>query len=530
MKSCCEKKVCNKKKNFFLFSFFVLGLILLSYFAKIDYIEKVVKKSSYSASVLKYTKKKIGLLNAKNIKNRKNRKLSSTGVALNLKVEKFVLKNGLTVLLYEDHVTPSLLTYVQWVKMGSSDEPKGKTGYAHFFEHLLFKGTKNVSAEEFEITTSILGGSNNAFTSYDSTVYYMNLSSLQLEWAIKTESERMKKLILFDPSKRKLAESLISSERGAVTDEKIRREESSVGQLMWKSLFKRLYKGSNYAHSIIGSMEDLNQSTVEDFQDFYQKYYTPNNIVIAIGGDFNSAQAKKWIYQYYDQIPSNKVDRLAFTKPDPVQAAVINFSDIQKQKQLKNSKYQLKKILQSQFIMGYPGVSISHKDKYALELLISILSRGPAARLDKILDVQKNLVSSIYAGHYPLNRVGALYFGAEILPKSSIKEVLDIIQSEIKKIQNFGILEEELKVAKNQLQYAEVQELKTIHNKTMNLVTSEVFEGGYSQFFTKLDKYNLVSVKDIQRVAKQYLKLSSRVLVQAFTKQEQEVVDHLKTR
>lgn len=508
MKSCCEKKFGNKKKTIFAFGAFLFGLVLLGYFSNFNYVNNLDKPSNTKVNKLESFKK-----------NSKNRKLSSIGAQLNLKVEKLVLKNGLTVLLYEDHKTPSLLTYVQWVKMGSSDEPKGKTGYAHFFEHLLFKGTENISAKEFEITTSILGGSNNAFTSYDSTVYYMNLSSLQLEWAIRSESERMKKLILFDPAQRKLAESLISSERGVVTDEKIGRE-SSVGSLIWQTLFKILYKGSNYSHSIIGSMTDLNKATVEDFHDFYKKYYSPNNIVIAIGGDFDSIQAKKWIYQYYDHIPSSKVDRLAFSEPLEVKTSIINFLDIQKEKQLKNSKYRFKKVLQSQFIIGYPGVSISHKDKHALELLISILSRGPAARLDKILDVQKNLVSSIAAGHYPLNRLGALYFEADILPKSSVKEVLDIIQTEIKKIQDFGVSEKELSVAKNQLQSAEINGLKTVHDKTMQLIRAEVFEGGYDQFFTKLDKYNLVSIQDIQRVAKYYLQLSKRVLVQALTDEE----------
>lgn len=551
MKSCCDKVVFSKKKRVFYFFLLIVALIILAYFVKLNYITTLVKSSSSKHQNVAWensnqnsrqnsNQNKVSKLkNSLNNKNARNRKLSSAGATLNLKVEtsvgatlnlkveKIVLKNGLTVLLYEDHATPTLLTYVQWVKVGSSDEPKGQTGYAHFFEHLLFKGTDNISAEEFEITTSILGGHNNAFTSYDSTVYYMDLSNLQLEWAIRAEAERMKKLVLFDPSKRARAEALIKSERGAVTDEKIRGE-SKIDSLMFKALLKNLYKGSGYAHSIIGSMEDLNKSTVEDFHAFYKKYYSPNNIVVAIGGDFDSNQAKKWIYEHYGNIPASKIDRLKFVQPELAKNTTIDFEDIQKAKQQKNSKYQFKKVLQSQFVMAYPGVSITHKDKYAIDLLISVLSGGPAARLDKILDTQKNLVSGVYAGNYPLNRVGSLYFGANILPKSSVKEVLSIIQKEIEKLQKHGVSEEELKVAKNQLQLAEIEELKTVYNKTMSLIRAEVFEGDYTHFFTQLDRYNLITTADVQKVAKKYLKLEHRVLVQAFTDNEQEKISKKK--
>ncbi|MBE8221550.1 MAG: insulinase family protein [Bdellovibrionales bacterium] len=498
MKSCFKKNTYNKKKIFILFA----ALVSVSYFANLYY--KTTTKKTYTKNQHLNT-------------NNKNRNLSSLGAVLNLKVEKFVLNNGLTVLLCEDHSTPTLLTYVQWVKTGSSDEPSGQTGYAHFFEHLLFKGTENISSEEFEITTSVLGGSNNAFTNYDSTVYHMNLSNVQLEWAIKSESERMKKLILFDPSKKSEAEALINSERGAVTDEKIRGE-SSVSSLMFKSLLQNLYKGSGYSHSIIGSMEDLNKSTLQDFHDFYKKYYSPNNTVIAIGGDFDPSQAKKWIYKYYDSIESSKINRLKFTKPDFVKAKDIDFKDIQKEKQLKNNKYKFKKVLQSQFIFAYPGVFITHKDKYAIDILMHILSGSTSSRLDKIIYVQKNLVSDIYAGNYPLNRVGAIYFGANILPKSSVKEVLDIIQQEIKNLQKNGVSKEELQIAINQLQFLEVDEIKTVYKKTMNLISAEVLEGDYNNFFTKLEKYNLVTASDVQRVAKKYLRLESRILVKAIAK------------
>ncbi|MBE8162499.1 MAG: insulinase family protein [Bdellovibrionaceae bacterium] len=516
-----NKKKSNKKKYIFTFIFLFTGVVGASYWINRTFNVATIGVNNTAFLHTSYKKKAITNLTKKTVQNRK---LSSAGAILNLNVEKLVLDNGLTVLLYEDHTTPTLLTYIQWVKVGSRYEPKGQTGYAHFFEHLLFKGTKNISSEELEITTSILGGRNNAFTNYDSTVYYMDLSSAQLEWAVRFEAERMEKLILFDPAKRAQAEALINSERGAVTDEKLRGE-SSIGALMFQSLLKVVYKGSGYGHSIIGSMKDINKSTVEDFQAFYTKYYSPNNIVVAIGGDFNSAQAKKWIKQYYGHIPKNKINSPSFVEPQLVKNTNIFFKDIQKEKQLNNNKYKLKTVLQSQFVMSYPGVFISHNDKPALDLLMSILSGGPAARLDKTIDVQKNLVSSIYAGNYPLDKAGILYFGANILPKSSVKEVLSIIEKEIKNLQVNGVSEEELTISKNRLQMEEVEGLKTVHNKTMGLITAEVLEGNYQHFFTQLDKYNLVTVKDIQKVAKKYLQLSKRVLVQALTSDER-VANH----
>lgn len=449
----------------------------------------------------------------------KKRNLSSLGAQLNSQVTKLVLDNGLSVLLYEDHTTPTLLTYVQWVKVGASDEAKKKTGYAHFFEHLLFKGTDTVSSKEFEITSSILGGRNNAFTSYDSTVYFMDLSSLQLEWAIKTEASRIKNLILFDPTKRAQAEAVINSERGAVVDEKIRAE-SSVSSLLFQEFFKTIFKNSNYEHAILGSMQDLNKATVEDFKAFYTKYYSPNNIVVAIGGDFDTKQAIKWIKQYYGKIKSSKINKIAFTPPKVANNIQIDFKEIQATKQLKNSKYKFKKVFQSQFIMGYSGVSIAHKDEIALDVLANILSGGPASRLDRILDTQKNLVNSIYAGHYSLSRLGAFYIGAGALPNVKLENIIAIIDQEIEDIQKNGVSRNELQVAKNQLQFAEIDELKTVHNKTMGLVTAEVFKGDYRSFFTQTTQYESISINDIQKVAKKYLTKNNRVLIRALADKE----------
>ena len=183
---------------------------------------------------------------------------------LELKVEKYKLKNGLTVLLHQDKSTP-VVSFHQWYRVGSRNESIGRTGLAHFFEHLMFKGTKKYSGKEFEKLIKLNGGSNNAFTSFDYTGYYVNLPAGKIDKILDIESDRMQNL-LFDPK-------TIQSEREVVKEERRYRVENRVQGYLREALFSTVFKVHPYNWPVIGSMKDLNAASIDDLKKFYKVHY-----------------------------------------------------------------------------------------------------------------------------------------------------------------------------------------------------------------------------------------------------------------
>ena len=218
---------------------------------------------------------------------------------INFPVEKIKLKNGMTVLLHQDRSIP-MISFHQWYRVGSRHEKPGRTGLAHFFEHLMFKGTKKISRDQLEVLIQANGGSNNAFTSRDYTGYYVDFPSGQLELAMQIESDRMRNLI-FDMA-------AIQSEREVVKEERRMRVEDSVDGSIMEATYSTVFKAHPYRWPVIGYMADLNAATIEDLKEFYRAYYAPNNTVLVVAGDFELSKAKSLVNKYYGSIKSETED------------------------------------------------------------------------------------------------------------------------------------------------------------------------------------------------------------------------------
>lgn len=408
---------------------------------------------------------------------------------LDFPVEKYKLPNGMRVLLHEDHSSPLVSVY-QIFNVGSKDEKVGQKGLAHFFEHMLFKGTKKYPRDKFEKLIKSNGGSNNAFTSYDMTAYHEHMPAGKLEIILDIESDRMKNLIIKKED--------VDYEREVVKSEKRYSYDDNPSGLSSNKLMSLVFKGTSYEDPIIGYTEDLNNTSLREFKEFYKKYYVPNNSILVVAGDFDSKKAKKWIREYYSSWPEKKILRLP-EKP------------LKEQK--KKRALSLKKKIQSPFArMGFAIPSALSKDVRALELLSQILGQGESSRLHKRF-VDKGKASSMVSYAYPLMRGGIFEIFMQLPKKGNISKVIEELRGEVEKLREVKVSDKELKKAKNQFLRYYISSLKKVKRRAYFLGESEFYYGDYKKGFELVDAYEKVTREDVMNVAKKYLKPERENLV-----------------
>jgi len=420
---------------------------------------------------------------------------SVASVKLDLKVEKYKLKNGLTVLLHQDLTVP-VVSFHQWYRVGSRNEKKGRTGLAHFFEHLMFKGTTKYSGADFERLVKLNGGSNNAFTSFDYTGYYVNLPSGQIEKILDMESDRMQNL-LFE-------QKTIDSEREVVKEERRYRVENSVQGYMREALFSTLYKVHPYHWPVIGYMKDLNAATIPDLKEFYKTYYSPNNSVLVLAGNFNIPNVKKLIEKYYGPVPAQKLPEVNLPK-EPGQLAT-------RTKKLK------KDVQNPSFYVAYKTTAAGEADSYVLDIISSILGGGETSRLYQRLVYKGQIATQAFSYSYTPKDPGLFAVFSSVKSKKYLKRNKQIVLEELKKLKTKKVTDKELERAKNQFMKSYVDTLQTVSSKARTIALNEILFGDYTEFLRDLDKYNKVSKDDIMRVAKKYFKPESSVYVEVTKK------------
>jgi zinc protease len=400
---------------------------------------------------------------------------------IHLDVKTFNLANGLEVLVHEDHTTP-LVSFQQWYRVGSRNEKPGMTGIAHFFEHLMFKGTKKFSSDDFENLIQANGGANNAFTTFDYTGYYVDLPASKIEIIFQIESDRMINL-LFDPVS-------IQSEREVVKEERRFRLENRVEGYLSEAVFASVFKVHPYKWPVIGSMADLNSISLEQFQDFYKTYYSPNNSIIVIAGAVQFSKVKDLIQKYFGSIPGQTVPPLNVT---------------QEPEQKSQRLVTLKKDIQNPyFTIAYKAVPAGHKDQYVMDLLSNILSEGPSSRLYKKMVYKEQLATSIYSYAYTPIDSGIFNITSSLKPGKSLDKSIELVLSEIEKLKTQAVSSEELTKAKNQVIKSYVDSLKTVSGKARAIATNQIMFGDYKVMLDDLDKYMAVTADDIQRVSRNY--------------------------
>ncbi len=405
--------------------------------------------------------------------------------------KQFTLDNGLRVVLSEDHTAPVVGVAVYY-DVGSRNEVKGRTGFAHLFEHMMFQGSENVGKAEYFQYVENNGGVLNGSTHADFTNYYEFLPSNQLELALWLESDRMRSL--------KITPENLKNQQEAVKEEK---RLSIDNQPYWPSLIKMdemTYHNWANAHSSIGSMEDLNAANIKDVKQFFDTYYAPNNAVLAIAGDIDASKAEALVRKYFATIPRQKA-------PPPVDVTEPETS-VQKTATATDAQAQV------------PALAIAWKiparrspDFYAIVLLKSILFDGASARLYQKL-VKEKAVSLEVQGFLEARRGPGSVAVFTIHKTEAISEdVQKMIESEIERIAKDGVPEEELAKVKNQYRLGrflggsdggEYESLQTALGRAMALAEYALFDGDPSLINTETDRYLSVTPEQIRAAARKY--------------------------
>lgn len=417
--------------------------------------------------------------------------LPFAGFAQNIKFTEYDLPNGLHVILHEDHSTPIVAVTVLY-HVGSKNEQVGRTGMAHFFEHLLFEGSENIGRGEYAKYVENAGGGLNANTTQDRTFYYDLLPSNQLELGLWLESERMLHA--------KVESVGIETQREVVKEEKrMRYDNQPYGQLFPEAL-SHAYKKHPYAWAPIGSMEDLNAAKDEDFVNFYKTFYVPNNAVLSIAGDINPEQAKQLIDRYFATIPKG-------TKAIP-RPTVVEPTNLGEVRDTIWGKDELPMILEAYHIpaQGTP-------EFYAVDMLNTLLSNGQSSRLNKHLVDEKELALFCGAFTFNLEDPGlTLAFGLANMGVDP-KTLEDGMNAEFDQVKTELVSEQEFQKLRNQIESDFIQRNSSMAGIAESLANYYTYYGNANLINTEIERYMKVTREDLSAAAKKYYTPQNRVVL-----------------
>lgn len=410
--------------------------------------------------------------------------------APNIRFEKYTLPNGLKVILHRDSTVPVVVVSTLY-HVGSKNEDTSRTGFAHFFEHLLFEGSKNIKRGEFDKYITNAGGNNNANTSFDRTFYYELLPSNQLGLGLWLESERLMHA--------KIEDIGVETQRQVVKEEKRQRVDNQPYGTFMENIFKRAYKEHPYRWMPIGSMDHLNQAKLDEFVKFYNTFYVPNNCVLSIAGDIDIAQTKAMVERYFGPIPKgNTIVRPSIKEP-PLGGEVRDVVE---------DNIQLPAVLQA-----YRGPAQGTPEYYAFQMLGKIVSGGPSSRMNKIIVDQKQ--QGVFAGAFPFAMEDDGLFITLSIANAGVKpEALELsIDSIITGLKTELVGEREFQKVKNQTEAEFIQTNSSVAGIAESLANYEVYFGDANLINTEIEKYRKVTRQDILAVAKKYLQKDNRVVL-----------------
>ncbi len=404
--------------------------------------------------------------------------------------KEFKLKNGLRVLLVEDHTAPVVSVAITF-DVGSRNERQGRTGFAHLFEHLMFTGSQNVGKNEYSLLIDTNGGSNNATTNEDRTLYFASVPSNQLDMILFLEADRMRNL--------DVTQENLDTQRNAVQEERRLGVDNQPYGKTGEKFQETMYDNFAYKHSVIGSMDDLNAASLKDVTDFFRMYYAPNNAAMALVGDFKQDIALSKIKNYFESIPSQPAPPAVDTR-EPEQTAERRFT-------LEDPLARL-----PQLLIGYKGIIANTADFYAMQVLNQALATGQSSRLYQNLVKGKELVTGISAFTNGMRGNGDYQIRATVAPGKKIEEVEAAINEEITLIQREPIAEWELAKAKNSSRRSSIQLLQSSLGRATRLTQYAVFYNDPNLINTQFQKIEAVTKEEVQRVAVKYLKSTNRTV------------------
>jgi zinc protease len=401
------------------------------------------------------------------------------------------LPNGLTVVLEEDHSTPIVHAQL-WYHVGSRNEKTGRTGFAHLFEHLMFKGSKNVEPEGHTSMIASVGGQSNAYTQDDVTVFWETVPSQYLPLVLWLEGDRMATL--------RIDKDTFANERAVVKEERRMRVDNQPYGRLSEIIFDQAFSVHPYKHATIGSMSDLEAASVDDVRDFYHTYYVPENATLVLVGDFDSAQALQLVTQYLGRVPkaerpvprdipkeppSTREKRMTLQEPWPLPAVVVAYH------------------------ITYDG----HPDSYPLHIASKVLSDGQSSRIYKKLVYDEGIALAASGEANIIEDPNLFYAVAFIQPGHRPEEAVDALIAEFDRLKAEPITEHELQRAKNQFARDYILGRESNKDKAMMLAHAVVIHHDIKTADGEFDIFQKLTTADVQRVARTYFTPENRLVL-----------------
>jgi len=426
---------------------------------------------------------------------------TSTAEHIKLDLKEHRLKNGLRLILSEDHSSP-IISFQVWYNVGSRNEKPGTTGISHLFEHMMFKGSINVEPEEHGRIIQQNGGTDNAFTARDMTAYFENLPSSQLELAMRLEADRMAHL--------RLTADTLTSEREVVKEERRMRVDNSLFGKLSEALYSTAFTRHPYRWPVIGWMSDIDSISLEDCKAFYSSYYAPNNATIILIGDIDFQETISIAEKYFGNIPSAELTE-----------GVVHVEEIQREEREKGI------FVDASFpwlAVAYHIPEAAHDDVPVLELIGNILTSGRSSRLHRKIIYEDQSALSVFAS-VDNNKAPGLF----VITVNSIKqghtleEVESVANESLELLKAEMVTDRELEKAINQMETNLIFGLQTNFVKGMRIGFSLTRTGDPLGFVKKLESFRHATAKDIQKVAKKYFTPENRTIIRLFPKENSEI-------
>src|SRR5687767_9451946 len=413
-----------------------------------------------------------------------------------LQYQLLTLPNGLRVILSEDHSTPIAHVAV-WYHVGSKNERPGRTGFAHLFEHMMFKGSHNVDPDSHTSLIASVGGRSNAYTTEDETVFWQTVPANYLPIVLWLEADRMATL--------RIDEEAFKREREVVKEERRMRIENQPYGRLNEIIFDHAFTTHPYKHPTIGSMKDLEAASVDDVREFHKTFYAPENATVTIVGDFDMAQANKMVDQYFGRVPKS---------PRPVPRDIPKEPpQTRERRAVVEEAWPLPAV-----VVAYHVTYDGHPDAYPLHITSKILSDGQSARIPRELIYNKRLALTAFGSGNITEDPNLFYSVAIVQPGKTPADAEKALIEEFEKLKREPVLPTELQRAKNQWARDYIVGRESNQEKALHLAHAAVIHNDITTADGEFDIFMNVSTADVQRVARTYFNEANRVVVHILPK------------
>ncbi len=423
-------------------------------------------------------------------------KKAEARAATKIPIQQYTLKNGLRVVLSEDHTAPTYSICVTY-DAGSRDEKPGRTGFAHLFEHMMFQGSENVGKGEHFILIENNGGGMNGTTNTDRTNYFETLPANQIDLGLFLEADRMKSLAV--------TQANLDNQRNAVQEERRLRVDNQPYGKTFEAISDTAYDNFGYKHSTIGSMADLNAASLDDVKDFFRVYYAPNNAVLALVGDFKKEEVLAKVKKYFEDIPS----QTAPARPDMTEPA----QTAERRKSIEDGFAQVPRV-----DIVYKIPSYTSPDYMPMNVLMSILGSGQSSRLYQKLVKEKEQAANVFANAAARRATGLASVIALVRPGVKLEDAEQTIYGEIDKVQTEPVADWELEKVRLKYRHDHAAQLSSTLTRAVQLAYYTVAWNDPEVLNSEESRLDAVTKDDLMRVAKKYLISTNRTVVTTIPK------------